>query len=240
MFNRKIDGILALILTSFILILTLSPTKTFGSSHPIFLTKRANVDEKLIALTFDDGPDPRFTPKILSLLEKYDAKATFFVVGTNLESNPDLARKIIENGNEIANHTYSHPYLEKLSAERTDFQIRACEDVINQITGKSSLYFRPPRGRSNTKMIETAKAHGMETILWSICIEKHTCKTPTQMANRIVDSAFPGMIILAHDGRLNRQRTVDSLPIILKELKQKGYKFVTLEELLKAQKKSSK
>ncbi|CFX86399.1 Polysaccharide deacetylase [Syntrophomonas zehnderi OL-4] len=188
--------------------------------------------QKLVALTFDDGPDPLYTPAILEILKNYQLQATFFVVGENAQAYPELLIRMIEAGHEVENHTYTHPDLSRASHLKIEAEIERNDQVIYKITGTKAQFFRPPKKLFRRETIAIAEAKGYKTVLWSICVENSRAATPLKMAKRVIKSAKPGMIILAHDGRLNRNKTVAALPLIIKEYQKLGYRFVTLEELL--------
>lgn len=189
-------------------------------------------DEKAVALTFDDGPDPRFTPQVLEILTKYKVPATFFVVGAQVERYPDLVREQVALGHELANHTYSHPELTKVALPEVFAEIQKDQLTILRFTGTSPSFFRPPKKLYNQDIIKLAGNLGLPTVLWTVCIENHSVKTPEAMARRVIGQAKKGGIILGHDGRLDRQKTVDALPAIIEGYQKKGYRFVTLSELL--------
>lgn len=203
-------------------------------NHEI-ITRGDTGKEKLVALTIDDGPDPRYTRQILNILKKYDIKATFFVVGESCEAHPELIRQEIAAGHEVENHTYTHPDLVKDNAISTEEEIVRTQHVIEGITCRKTRYLRPPKGLFTHKMVEIAEMKGYKVVLWTICVEHQKAKTTADMANRVIKVAKPGIIILAHDGRLNRTRTVEALPMVIKGYLKKGYRFVTVEELLSYQ-----
>lgn len=188
---------------------------------------------KLVALTIDDGPDPKFTPQILNILERNHIKATFFVVGESIKQHPDLLIKEIKMGNEIENHTYTHPDLKVDGVRLTQAEILRDQNIIEDYTHKKPHYFRPPKGLLKKETLNISQADGYKTVLWTICVEHSACKTSEEMATRVIKAAIPGMIILAHDGRLNRSRTMAALPLIINGYEAKGYRFVTLDEMLK-------
>jgi peptidoglycan/xylan/chitin deacetylase (PgdA/CDA1 family) len=188
--------------------------------------------EKLIALTFDDGPDRRFTPMILDVLKKNNIKATFFVVGENCEAYPDILRREAAEGHEIENHTFTHPDLVTHDAINTGKEITSTEKVIEKITHRRPVYFRPPKRLFKNTTLDVAESNGYTTVLWTIGLEHHKSKTVEDMANRVIKAAKPGTIFLAHDGRLDRTRTVKALPLVIEGYKKKGYRFVTLQELM--------
>lgn len=207
---------------------------TAGVNHQV-ITRVDTGGQKLVALTIDDGPDPRFTPAILDILKEYHIKATFFVVGENCEAHPDLVKRELREGHEIENHTYSHPDLVDDNAINTEEEIERDQEIIEKLTKQRPIYFRPPKRLFKNETIDIADLNGYTTVLWTIGLEHKKAKTIEDMANRLVDAAKPGNILLAHDGRLDRTRTVEALPLVIKGYQSKGYKFVTLKELLKHQ-----
>lgn len=205
--------------------------KTFLNPRAII---KSNVGgNKLVALTIDDGPDPRYTQQILSILQQYNIRATFFVVGQNIKQYPDLLIEEIRAGNEIENHTYTHPNLRLESMKQTNDEIMRTQELIENYTHKRPQYFRPPRGLLGRNTLELSESDGYKVVLWTICMEHSVSKTPQAMAARVIKAASPGIIILAHDGRLDRSRTIAALPMVIEGYKKKGYRFVTLDEILK-------
>jgi len=192
--------------------------------------------EKLVALTYDDGPHPDFTPEILRTLDKYQVKATFFMIGERMEKYPEIVREAVAQGHAIGNHTYSHPHdLESLTSDQVIRELDDCEQVIERMVGHRTHLFRPPRGLLNGTVLRIAKDERYQTILWTVCADHHDAPTPEAMAARVLKHAQPGAIILAHDGTFaSRINDVRATPLIIEELKQQGYRFVTVPELLKA------
>lgn len=190
---------------------------------------------KLIALTFDDGPHPIYTPQVLGILRRYKIKATFFLIGERVGRYPEVARQIVAEGHEVGNHTYSHPNgLPKKSLEAIKQEIEICSATIEQVTGIRPQLFRPPRGFLNYRMLTIAQLEGYTTVFWTVSADQKNAPTPEAMAERVLRLAHPGAIILMHDGRINsRWKDVKALPLIIKGLKKQGYKFVTVSELLK-------
>lgn len=193
--------------------------------------------EKIIALTFDDGPHPKYTPEILDVLLKYDAKATFFVVGENAEKNPEIVYRTYEEGHELANHTYTHPL--KATIPRILKEIKKTNETIFSITGYSPMLFRPVEGQYSDALIKSIANERYKVIMWSWHLDTFDWKNPG--VNKIVDIVLtgvePGNVILFHDGGGNREQTVKALEEIIKELKKKGYRFLTISELLEEQKR---
>ncbi len=191
-----------------------------------------NTDEKVIALTFDDGPDARYTPEVLKILAEYQVIATFFVVGEDATLNPDIIAEQIKAGHEVENHSFTHPDLLKKNDLTINEEILWCHEAIASLTGREPLYFRPPRGLYNLDIVKLAGIYGYQVVLWTVCLENRSAPTPKAMAERVVKKCVPGSIILAHDGRKNRSKSVEALPLLIKSLQKKGFHFVTLHQLL--------
>ncbi len=190
----------------------------------------AHVDGPYIAMTFDDGPSPLTTPHLLDLLEQRHIKATFFLIGQNAEKYPDLVRRILADGNEIGNHSWSHPQLSKLSDDRVNQEISKTQDTIKNETGFTPTIMRPPYGALTKKQREwIEQKYGLNIILWSV--DPFDWKRPggAVIEQRILSGARPGAIILSHD--IHKQ-TVDAMPATLAALADKGFKFVTVSQLL--------
>ncbi|MGJ7034648.1 polysaccharide deacetylase family protein [Anoxybacillus eryuanensis] len=193
-------------------------------------------DEKMVAITFDDGPDMLYTPDILTILKQYDAKATFFVVGFRAEKYPDIIKRQMNEGHEIANHSYKHLDFRGKSKQTIEEEIKKSEDVIYQITGKRPTLFRPPLGYYNKRIIDIAKQRGYTVVMWSKHQDTYDWQNPgtSRIVRRVISHIQPGQIILFHDhGSGSRKQTVQALKEILAILKEKGYTFVTVSELLK-------
>ncbi|MDO5009684.1 MAG: polysaccharide deacetylase family protein [Intestinibacter bartlettii] len=185
-----------------------------------------------IAITFDDGPHPKETGKILDILKKYNAKATFFVVGKHVKWYPDSVIRASKEGHEIANHTFTHPDISTLSEDQLKTEIKNCEDIIIEKTGKKPTLFRPPFGNYNEKCLkELSEDLGYSVVLWSgVDAKDWRNPPPSQIADKIINNVKQGDIILLHD--YGTENTIIALDTILSTLTQKGYKFVTVSELL--------
>jgi polysaccharide deacetylase family sporulation protein PdaB len=192
------------------------------------------VRQKVIALTFDDGPNPKFTPDILQSLKQYNAKATFFVSGRSAEYYPNLVKQEVFEGHEVANHAYSHPKIWKLSNEQIKKEIDKTQQVVISVTGKKTTLFRPIGGYISDRIVHVAKEKGYTVILWSWHQDSQDWKRPgvAQMVNKVVKNARAGDIVLFHDHGQDRTQTVQAIKQILPKLQQNGYRFVTVSELL--------
>ncbi|GLC89145.1 polysaccharide deacetylase family protein [Lysinibacillus piscis] len=194
--------------------------------------------EKMIALTFDDGPHRQYTADILNVLAKYQAKATFFIVGANAEKNPELILRMYEEGHELANHTFTHP-LKKTNVPALLQEIEQTNAVIYSITGFKPHLFRPVEGQYTDAMIEGITKAGYKVVMWSWHLDTMDWKSPgtNRIVRTVLKGAKQGNIVLFHDGGGNRQQTVKALAHILPELEKQGYRFVTVSELVEAQEK---
>ncbi|NEW07727.1 polysaccharide deacetylase family protein [Paenibacillus sp. SYP-B3998] len=189
-------------------------------------------DEKVIALTFDDGPHPVYTAQILDLLKQYEAKATFFVVGNKVKMNPDLLKREVNEGHELANHTYSHAYLSRKNNLKKE--INKAEEIIYETTGRRCQLFRPPGGFYNENLVAMVKQEGYKMIMWTWQLDTKDWNTPgvDKIVNRVLKNSRNGNIVLFHDYVEGPTQTIDALKLILPELKNRGFKFVTVSELL--------
>ncbi|MFA5034191.1 MAG: polysaccharide deacetylase family protein [Candidatus Margulisiibacteriota bacterium] len=208
----------------------------FGHSLEAQLIVRGR-NPKLIALTFDDGPSTPYTEKVLAALKKEQVKATFFMVGKKIVAKPDLLDQAILGGHEIGNHTYYHSRLNWLTEPKLLEEIKLTSQIVSGYTNGAVRLnlFRPPHGflpRSKSAAIQKA---GYNVVMWSVNADdfyhaSRGVRGPTSIAQRVLGRIHGGDIVLMHD---NSQQTVDSLPYIIKALKRKGYRFVTVSELLR-------
>lgn len=192
------------------------------------------VDEKLVALTFDDGPDPNYTAQILDILAKYNAKATFFVIGEEAARYPELVKRQAREGHEIANHTYRHHFRDGHSPTVLKRELEKSEKIIKELTGYSPSLFRPIAGYYDKEIVDTAVSSGYNVILWSWHQETRDWSRPgaNKIVQNVVSDARPGDVIIFHDAGGDRSQTVKALDSILKILSENGYKCVTVSELL--------
>lgn len=192
---------------------------------------QVNNSENKIALTFDAGASPVPTPSILRTLKASGIHATFFLTGKWCEKSPNLVREIAQDGNEICNHTYSHPDLRKLDNMQIAQQLQKVDEMVVRLTGRSTKpFFRPPFGARNSHVLHAAYGQGYTSIYWAVdswdAFKKNI--TSEEIKNRILSKVQSGDIILMHCGS---QPTADALPEIIRELKSRGYKMVTVSEL---------
>ena len=187
----------------------------------------------VLALTFDDGPHPEYTPKLLDILRHHGVRATFYVIGRNVEKYPEIARRIVAEGHEIANHSWSHPPLTSVGASRLRQEMEKTNDAIVRATGRRPTNMRPPYGAINDRVRQSIlRDHGLDVILWSC--DPLDWKRPGAgvVRRRMVEGATPGGILLAHD---IHPGTIEAMPGTISDLKANGYGFATVSQLLALQ-----
>jgi peptidoglycan/xylan/chitin deacetylase (PgdA/CDA1 family) len=186
--------------------------------------------EPVVALTFDDGPHATNTPKLLDLLKSKGVKATFFVVGQNVQEYPDIARRIVAEGHEIANHSWSHVAYTRISEASARSQTQRTQEAIKKATGVDAANFRPPYGAITAGQKKWLyEDYQLRTIIWSV--DPFDWKRPgsSVVAQRLISGAHPGAILLVHD---IHAPTIAAMPRTLDGLLERGYRFVTVSELL--------
>jgi peptidoglycan-N-acetylglucosamine deacetylase len=188
------------------------------------------VDGPYIAMTFDDGPHPILTPRLLDMLKVRGIKATFFLIGQNAAEYPDIVRRMAAEGHEIGNHTWSHPQLTKLNPAALREEIDRTSSTIAEIVGKPVLIMRPPYGATSDYINHWInREFGMKVILWSVDPLDWKYRNSARVERQILAGARPGAIILSHDIHAT---TVAAMPDVFDSLLAKGYKFVTVSELI--------
>jgi peptidoglycan/xylan/chitin deacetylase (PgdA/CDA1 family) len=191
--------------------------------------------EKVIALTIDDGPWPKTTAEMLDILKQNHVKATFFWVGSALQENPEIAKRVVAEGHAIGNHTWHHWY-RKMDEATAKSEIEKTNELIYKTTGVKTSFFRPPGGYLNNGLAAYAKSQKNSVVMWSVTSADTDPRAKYQVfVKNVIRDAKPGAIVLMHDGGGNRYRTVKALPEIISGLKQQGYRLVTVPELLEMQ-----
>lgn len=203
---------------------TVEPGITFDWVH---------VDGPYIAMTFDDGPSVKLTPKLLDLLAAHHIKATFFLIGENAAEYPDIVAREAKEGHEIANHSWSHPNFGKMSDDGIRGQLRRTDDAIREAMGSNPTLLRPPYGSITPRQKKWIhQEFGYKIVLWDVDPLDWRRPGPSVVCNRIVKNTRAGSIVLAHD---IHPGTIEAMPCVLKELEAKGFKFVTVSELIAMQ-----
>ena len=197
-------------------------------------------EEKVVALTFDDGPHPKYTSHILDLLNQYDAKGTFFVVGQLAEKNPEVIARMYEEGHELANHTYTHPSTKSVSKIKEE--IEQTNNVIFSITGFYPNLFRPVEGYYTDEIVQAVVKEGFTIVMWSWHQDTEDWKNPGiyLITSKVLRGIKEGNVVLFHDGGGNRSQTVRALEKILPELQKQGYRFITISEMIEIRKNKNK
>jgi chitin deacetylase len=188
-------------------------------------------EPKPIALTFDDGPWQKSTLQILDVLKKNKVKATFFVVGRQVERYPQLVKQIVNEGHALGNHSWSHQY-HHFNQSGVLREIDGTTELVYKTTGVKTNLFRPPGGVMNNGLASYAHEKKYGIIMWSADSLDWRYRNTAGLVDRVLREARPGGIVLMHDGGGNRHATVEALPIVISQLKKRGYYFVTVPELL--------
>ncbi|HEX9058950.1 MAG TPA: polysaccharide deacetylase family protein [Clostridia bacterium] len=197
--------------------------------------RHGNPSRKQAALTFDDGPDMYFTTRILNILKEHGIHATFFIMGKRADAHPEIVRRIVSEGHAIGNHTWDHPNLTKLEPGKIKDEINKTEQKLDKIVGYHPSIFRPPYGSASPSVIREISAMGYYTIDWSVDTRDWAGTPPSQIMKYLKSELGPGGIILQHcaGGKgENLTNTLNALPQIISYMKQNGYKFVTIPEML--------
>jgi len=213
----------------------------FIPTSPVFgkVYYKGDNHHKVVALTFDDGPNEPYTSEILDILDTYNIKGTFFCVGKNVELYPDTAKRIVDEGHVLGNHSYVHDANHAV----TEFGARdlmKAEQAISATVGVRPHLYRPPHGKKSPWELEEVKHEGMIEVTWSVSTGELNTNAYEKVADRLVDETHPGQIMLLHDGygtyhncpNADKSLTVEALPIIIQKLQSEGYTFVTVPELL--------
>ncbi|GAA4836517.1 polysaccharide deacetylase family protein [Kitasatospora terrestris] len=205
-----------------------------GSAAPSAAAARRNAaaplfslasDDKLVALTIDDGPDPVYTPAVLSILERYGVRATFFLVGENAVNRSALVREIARQGHHLANHTWSHPDLRHLSEAQVRDELERTSDLLHTATGKPATWFRAPGGDWSDVALRVSNELGMRPMGWSVDPVDWARPGTSRITTRVLDAIRPGSIVLNHDGGGDRSQTIAALKTYLPVLIDEGYRF---------------
>lgn len=183
-----------------------------------------------VALTFDDGPHPQLTPALLDLLARRGVKATFYVIGKNVNAHPDIVARMVAEGHEIGNHTMNHPSLPKLGAAAVTAEISGTNDAIRNAAGVTPTTMRPPYGAITPALTKRLNEEfGLSVILWSVDPQDWKIRKSSHVSQHLINNAKPGAILLAHD---IHPSTIDAMPAALDALLAKGYQFVTVSDLI--------
>ncbi|WP_346331562.1 polysaccharide deacetylase family protein [Prosthecobacter sp. SYSU 5D2] len=195
---------------------------------------QVNITEKVVAMTFDDGPHPSLTPKLLDILKERNIKCTFFVIGKQVKMYPAIIKRMIAEGHEVANHTWTHASLTSRSDAQIRSELQQSEDALVSVANYRPQLIRPPYGAINTRIKQLMFSEfGYSTIMWSVDPQDWRRPGVSVVTSRLVNGAHPGAIMLAHD---IHPPTIQAMPGMFDQLLAKGYQFVTVSQLLNMEK----
>jgi cellulose synthase/poly-beta-1,6-N-acetylglucosamine synthase-like glycosyltransferase/peptidoglycan/xylan/chitin deacetylase (PgdA/CDA1 family)/spore germination protein YaaH len=204
-----------------------------------YLIDRRGRQKNKMALTFDDGPDPRYTPQVLDILKEYKAPATFFLVGLEAESNIGIVRRMVEEGHEIGNHTFTHPNIGDISTRQLGIELNLTQRLFQSKLGRESLFFRPPYGvdsepevPAEVQPLEVVQKMGYLLVGERPDSNDWFIRDPDEIVKTVIEQASHGNVLLLHDAGGDREATVLALPRIITELRKNGYELVGLSALL--------
>lgn len=197
---------------------------------------RAITDKPRIALTFDDGPQAVYTPKLLKVLNRHKVRATFFLIGKHVEKNYTLAQEICLYGHEIANHTFTHPLMFRLTDAEMVTEIARTHQLLRDLNGVRPKFLRPPMGLFSRRVLNVVEQSGYKTVVGDVYPRDSHMPGKDKIVDRVLSRVLKGSIIILHDGgnsnHIDRSQTIGAVDRIIPELRERGFEFVTLSELL--------
>ena len=208
----------------------------FNPLCDIYSTHKVETSRKVVALTFDDGPDPNITPLVLDILKKCNVRATFFVVGKNVVKYPEVLRRAFKEGHQIANHSFNHNYKMFSLPSKILRDSMSTNELIFQVIKKRPLFFRPPFGLKTYWGARILNKNGFKIVTWNNMTTDYLNKRPAKLVHKIVLNTKKGGIIVLHDGSeglsvKNRSNLVESLENIIQALKAQGFQFIRLDTM---------
>lgn len=207
------------------LIFTQANAQTDSSNSSTLDKVRTGALPGTVALTFDDGPSPVFTPKVLAILKKYNIKATFFVMGWAAKKHPELIKQMIAEGHAVGVHTNSHPMLTKIPESQYYYEVVNPKLVVKSIIGKYPVCLRPPYGAINQHVKDYIRSQGLIPVAMGFNSFDYDQPGVDHIVNWVVSNARSGRVVLLHDGLFHRYQTVDALPRIIEGIRKKGLGF---------------
>lgn len=197
------------------------------------IIRHFKTSDKVVFLTFDDGPEYPYTPKILDVLKKHQVKATFFVLGGNAKTHPELIRRILQEGHDIGNHSTSHAYLKRKSESAILHDIQNTDAILRKLNVTGPIPFRAPFGQTSENMHAAIRKLNKPHVLFTFLPQDWTKISAQQIAEHVYKRLKPGLIITLHDGGKRRQQTVIATEILIENLTAQGYKFAKVNDYLK-------
>ena len=218
------------------------PAAQKDNRENVSVISSGTVHDKWIALTFDDGPYPPYTDRLLDVLKAKRVHATFFLVAEQAQQYPELVRRMTAEGHTVGLHAFRHRDFLKLTEEEKRKDLEQGKNLLRDITGKNPVYWRPPHGFRDFSVMETAAAQNLTVVNWSVIPRDWTGIDSQEIYRRVMDKADDGAIVLLHDGdspgyKASRQATVDAVAPLIDSLREKGYHLVSLEEYVQAEKR---
>jgi polysaccharide deacetylase family sporulation protein PdaB len=212
----------------------IAASKMYIVENKIFYS--GNKQKKQVALTFDDGPSKYYTDKVLDILKEYNVKATFFLIGSNVQKYPEVVKRIAEEGHQIGNHSWAHRNFKKLTNDEMRQELDMTEQVIDSAGGKMTNLFRPPYG-SNPDDLKVINAYGYNVVNWSVDTKDWSGISQPRIMSNVESRLGPGSIILMHSSgrRIAMENMLATLPRIIVLAREKGYEFATVSEVLELQ-----
>lgn len=208
----------------------------FGPAVSKRIVWRAFSGGKRIALTFDDGPQEVYTRQLLEVLSKHSVHATFFLIGMHLERNQHIAREIVQAGHEIANHTFSHPLLFRLSDDEIAAEINKTDALLRNLNGVKPRFLRPPMGLFSPRVLDMIEQAGYTTVVGDVYPRDSHLPGTARIVSRVLKRVLHGSIIILHDGGnsevIDRSQTIAAVDHLIPQLKARGYELTTLSELI--------
>ena len=201
------------------------PFSAFSADQNNHTTIRTKPLKNTVALTFDDGPSPIYTPQILAVLKKYHVKATFFMVGVNAQKYPEMVKLVLADGHAINSHSLTHPMLTQLNDKQLYNEVTAPQRIINKIIGQKPVCLRYPFGMSNTHVREVIRSEGIVPVPMGFNSFDYNRPGVQKIVSWVLKNSYSGQVILMHDGYDKRQQTVDALPQIIEGIQKKGLGF---------------
>jgi peptidoglycan/xylan/chitin deacetylase (PgdA/CDA1 family) len=230
---RKTKWALGVLLT--LVVLAVGTWKVAGLRDFQFfgeLVSRVETPEKVVALTFDDGPSPHNTGELLTVLARHGVKASFFMVGQNIERHRELAARVLAEGHELGNHSYSHPRLIFRSATFIEQEIEKTDTLLRGLGVKGDIHFRAPFGKKLFALPWILERQGRTHVIFDVVPDDHATQDEERIVRRVLEETRPGSIILLHDGWARKPGTLAATGRILQGLQARGFRFVTVSELL--------
>lgn len=219
---------LPLVLSIFLISSTFSVMAATG--EPI---RHVKTSEKVVALTFDDGPDEPYTEQILSVLNKNHVKATFYVLGGNAKAYPQLIKKIMTEGHDIGSHTMYHDQMKNKSVEKIKNDLQSVDNILRGLGYQKEITFRAPFGITSPNLKIALQQLDKRMVLFNFLPQDWTKISAQQIYDNVMKQMKPGLIITLHDGGKRRDNTVKATEMLIQNLQKQGYRFVTVSELLK-------